>query len=64
MDAPTVKQGMHHPVGVLMAVGPGVPAGLRIRDCTNLDIAPTILGILGLQQPESMPGRALLAANA
>ena len=40
--------------------GPGIPAGLRISDPVQLiDLAPTILSLLGLAAPEAMQGRDL-----
>jgi arylsulfatase A-like enzyme len=45
-----------------MLYGPGVRRGGRISDCTNLDIAPTLLTILGLPVPEEMKGRVLSEA--
>lgn len=58
-DAPTVKQGMHHPGGLLAFFGAGVRPGVHIADCTNLDVAPTLLTLMGLPVPPSMPGRVL-----
>jgi hypothetical protein len=58
-DAPTPKEGMHHPRGVLMFHGPGVPAGLEITNVSPLDIAPTILHLLGVPVPGVMQGRVL-----
>ena len=60
MDAPTVKQGMHHPDGLLIIHGRGVPRGKRLETCDNLDLAPTLLSILGITPPSSMTGRALV----
>jgi hypothetical protein len=58
-DAPTVKQGMHHERGLLIAYGPGIPRGVSLPACTNLDIAPTVLATLGIQVPPAMSGRSL-----
>jgi predicted AlkP superfamily phosphohydrolase/phosphomutase len=63
MDAPTVKQGMHHPNGLFIAYGKGVPEGLQLGTCTNLDIAPTLLSLLGVPIPKVMNGRVLLRAS-
>jgi predicted AlkP superfamily phosphohydrolase/phosphomutase len=60
MDAPTVKQGMHHPEGLLIIHGRGVPRGKRLESCNNLDLAPTMLSILGITPPAPMTGRALV----
>src|SRR6185295_5863354 len=37
-----VKSGCHDPKGMMMIYGPGIRRGLRIGECTNLDIAPTL----------------------
>lgn len=39
----------------------GGPAGVRLRDGGSLgDVAPTVLALMGLAQPEAMTGRSLL----
>jgi hypothetical protein len=63
MDAPTVKQGMHHPEGLLVAYGKQIHAGRQLDACTNLDIAPTVMSLLGLPIPPAMSGRVLLQAQ-
>ncbi len=62
MDAPTPKQGMHHPRGVLGLLGAGIAPGVSIEESTNLDIAPTILSMLGVPIPTIMKGRVLVEA--
>jgi arylsulfatase A-like enzyme len=57
-----VKSGCHDPKGMMMIYGSGIRAGGRIADCTNLDIAPTLLTVLGLEVPEEMTGRVLSEA--
>ncbi len=57
-----VKSGCHHPVGVMMLYGAGVPPGGHVEECTNLDIAPTLLTLLGLPVPEEMKGRVMREA--
>jgi hypothetical protein len=59
-----VKSGCHDPQGILMLYGAGVRAGERVSDCTNLDLAPTMLTLLGLPVPEEMKGRVLEEAFA
>lgn len=59
MDTPTVKQGMHHVDGMLAFYGPGIPRGRELPRCTNLDVAPTLLSILGIPVPALMEGRVL-----
>lgn len=51
--------GEHDIAGVLMARGPRVPAGARLPDADLLDVAPTILCMLGLPPAQDQPGRAL-----
>jgi predicted AlkP superfamily phosphohydrolase/phosphomutase len=52
--------GDHRMEGVLIASGPGVRAGARLDDSANLlDIAPTILHLLGVPIPADMDGRHL-----
>lgn len=57
-----VKSGCHDPKGVLMLYGAGVRRGGRVGESTNLDIAPTLLKLLGLPAPEEMKGRVLAEA--
>ncbi|HVY47091.1 MAG TPA: hypothetical protein VHB21_14485 [Minicystis sp.] len=61
-DTPTAKQGMHDPRGVLLVYGKGIRRGVTIDDTTNLDVAPTILTLLGLPVPAVMKGRPLAEA--
>ncbi len=61
-DTPTVKQGMHHPDGMLVFIGSGIRPGVHLPDCTNLDVAPTLLRLMALPVPPSMPGRVLSEA--
>jgi predicted AlkP superfamily phosphohydrolase/phosphomutase len=56
---PTPKQGCHDQAGVLSLSGPGIRCGATIPECSTLDIAPTILHLLGLRIPDYMPGRVL-----
>ncbi len=62
VDTPTVKQGMHHPTGIFALRGPGIRRGASIADSTNLDVAPTLLTLLGVPVPEVMKGRVLSEA--
>jgi hypothetical protein len=61
-DDPTPKEGVHHPQGVLAFWGRGIRQGVEIRHTTNLDIAPTILTLLGVPVPSIMQGRILSGA--
>jgi len=57
-----VKSGCHDPKGVLMLYGSGIRRDAQISECTNLDIAPTLLNVLGLPVPQEMRGRVLREA--
>ena len=49
-----------NPVPVVLA-GPDVEAGMRLRDGALRDVAPTMLGVLGIEPPPEMTGRDLRA---
>ena len=48
--------GDHDPAGVFLAAGPGIAAGARLGDLGLLDVAPTLLALVGLPQAEDMAG--------
>ena len=54
-----MKSGCHDPKGIMIMHGPGMRRGGFISECNNLDIAPTLLSILGLSVPVEMKGRVL-----
>jgi tetratricopeptide (TPR) repeat protein len=49
----------HRPFGILAANGPGVKTGNRLYGASILDVAPTVLQLLGLPTAHDMPGRVL-----
>jgi len=57
-----VKSGCHDPKGMMILYGPGVRGGARVAEVNNLDIAPTLLTLMGLPVPEEMRGRVLREA--
>lgn len=59
-----VKSGCHDQKGIMMMYGPGIAPGEQIGECNNLDIAPTLLTMLGLPVPAEMKGRVLREAFA
>lgn len=59
IDAPTVKQGMHHIDGLLAFYGAEVSRGVKLPDCTNLDVAPTLLALMDVPVPAVMEGVVL-----
>jgi len=58
-DDPTPKEAKHDPVGVLAFWGKKIRKGVEIADTTNVDIAPTVLSLLGVPVPRTMQGRIL-----
>ncbi len=52
----------HRPLGVVVAAGPGIRAGQTIYGANLLDIAPTVLTLLGLATGADMDGRVLVEA--
>ena len=56
---PTPKEGVHDRAGLLLMRGPGVRPGVVIDDCSTLDLAPTMLHLMGLPIPGHMKGRVL-----
>jgi hypothetical protein len=55
----TPKEGYHDSVGMVLLRGAGIRRGAQIGECTNLDLAPTMLHLLGLPIPPHMQGRVL-----
>jgi Type I phosphodiesterase / nucleotide pyrophosphatase len=47
------------PPGILVAAGPGIRAGGRIDGAGIIDVAPTLLALLGLPVADDMPGHVL-----
>jgi tetratricopeptide (TPR) repeat protein len=52
----------HRPLGIFAAAGPGLRAGASLHGGSILDIAPTVLALLGLPAGGDMPGRVLAEA--
>jgi len=50
----------HAPVGILVLRGPGIRRGVEIGNASVMDIAPTVLYLLGLPVARDMPGRVLV----
>ena len=64
---PMVSAGIavwHRAQGVFAAAGPGIARDAEVAGATVLDIAPTILHLLGLPAAADMDGRVLTAALA
>ncbi|MBI3824886.1 MAG: alkaline phosphatase family protein [Candidatus Rokubacteria bacterium] len=51
--------GFHQMDGILIAKGPSIRKGATVETATLMDIAPTILHVLGLPVPDDMDGRVV-----
>lgn len=54
--------GTHRLDGIFMAIGRGIRPGARIEDARIIDLAPTIMHLMGEPVPAHMDGRVLEAA--
>jgi predicted AlkP superfamily phosphohydrolase/phosphomutase len=54
-----VRSGTHTPEGLFIAKGPGIVAG-RVHGAGLMDIAPTVLHLMGVPVPEETDGQVLL----
>jgi tetratricopeptide (TPR) repeat protein len=58
-DMRRVSERFHRPQGILYLYGNHVKAGQRLDQPTLVDIAPTLLELVGLPPAQDMPGRVL-----
>jgi predicted AlkP superfamily phosphohydrolase/phosphomutase len=58
-DSTAGANGFHRMGGVILALGEGIRAGVRIGDCEILDMTPTLLHALGEPVPDDMDGRVV-----
>jgi predicted AlkP superfamily phosphohydrolase/phosphomutase len=56
------RSGFHRMEGILFVSGPGIRRGRELRGASIMDIAPTVLALMGVPIPEAMDGRVLEAA--
>jgi predicted AlkP superfamily phosphohydrolase/phosphomutase len=56
------RSGTHRLDGLLLLWGPGVRRGTQVEGATIVDVAPTVLALLGVPIPADMDGRVLSAA--
>lgn len=54
-----LPQGLHRPSGVVFFAGPNIKPGLKVANASIMDVAPTILHLLGTGVPRFMDGRVL-----
>lgn len=52
-------RGAHTDPGVIFAWGPAIAAGPEIAGIRDIDFAPTVLALLGIDPPEAMDGRVV-----
>lgn len=62
--SPSDRSGHHRLEGVLLMRGPGVRAGQRLSPARIVDVAPTILSVLGVPLPNDLDGEVLRGAFA
>jgi predicted AlkP superfamily phosphohydrolase/phosphomutase len=55
----TGKSGSHRDDGIFLAQGPTIQSGQTLESSRIVDVAPTILHLLGVPVPEDMDGRVL-----
>ncbi len=53
------RSGDHTVQSRLWARGPGIPAGVQLGDANVLDLAPTVLDLLGVPLPNDLDGRPI-----
>jgi Tfp pilus assembly protein PilF/predicted AlkP superfamily pyrophosphatase or phosphodiesterase len=58
-DMRRVSERFHREDGILFLYGRDVRPGSAIRGATLLDVAPTVLALMGIAPPRDMPGRVL-----
>jgi hypothetical protein len=55
----TPRSGDHTVESRLWAMGPGIEPGSRLEGANVLDLAPTVLALLGVPEPEGLDGKPL-----
>ena len=53
------KSGCHDPKGMLIFFGSGIRSGQELAELNNLDVAPTLLTLLGVPVPVEMKGKII-----
>jgi len=61
---PSIGQTGHHTMeGIVILRGAGIPAGTRVEGANIMDIAPTVLALMGLDVPGEMDGKVLFGSE-
>ncbi|MBE7382997.1 MAG: alkaline phosphatase family protein [Leptolyngbya sp. SIO1E4] len=60
---PYRRTGSHRPRGFLTVCGPGIEAGSQLAESHGVDLAPTILELMGAPIPEYFDGKPLVKAS-
>lgn len=61
---PPYRAGSHTPEAFILGAGPDIPAGATLETKGHsLDVAPTVLDLMGVPIPEYMDGSPLLRGN-
>jgi hypothetical protein len=60
---PPYRAGSHRSEGFLLATGPGIPQSASLSEGHVLDLAPTILALMGAPIPEHLEGKPLPLLN-
>lgn len=58
-DLPTIQKSQHTPRGFLAAAGPHFKSGVQVTNAHIVDLAPTLLYLMGSPIPSDMEGRVL-----
>lgn len=55
------SSGVHHPEGIILALGPGIRRGIRLEKGASsvVDVTPTLLAMAGFPQARDMDGKVL-----
>jgi predicted AlkP superfamily phosphohydrolase/phosphomutase len=58
--APSLRKSQHTPEGFMIAAGTHIARGAAVSGASIMDLAPTILYLMGVPLPRDLDGRALL----